>query len=150
MQLKLRERYAPNRENLYKNEEEREFIRSIRSPDVSRRSPTKTRAKFKDEFKTLIEQAEKEFDSDSDEEVNMKNDNTTLRSCSFGGMAKLKYSIIHTSQCRKRASCWTSVSSRLKEFWPLKKGFLPFIENLQPQSHLIINDSTALPEHRYL
>ena len=146
MQLKLRERYAPSRENLYKNEEEREFIRSIRSPDVSRRSPTKTRAKFKDEFKTLIEQAENEFDSDSDEEVNMKNDNTTLRSCSFGVMAKFRYSKYH-AQCRKGASFCTSVSSRLKEFWPLKKGFLPFIENLPPQSRLIIKDSTALPEH---
>ena len=94
MQLKLRERYTPYRDS---NQEEREFIRSVRSPDVSRRSPTKVRAKFKDSFKTLIEQAEKEFDSDSDEEVNMKNDNTTLRSCSFGGMAKLRYSIMHSA-----------------------------------------------------
>ena len=53
---------------------EREFIRAVTSPDVSRRSrsPTKVRAKFKDDFKTLIEQAEKELDSDSDDEVNMK------------------------------------------------------------------------------
>ena len=51
---------------------EREFLRAVQSPDVTRRSPTKVRAKFKDDFKTLIEQAEKELDSDSDDEVNMK------------------------------------------------------------------------------
>ena len=80
MQLKLRERYTPYRDS---NQEEREFIRSVRSPDVSRRSPTKVRAKFKDSFKTLIEQAEKEFDSDSDDEVNMNTDKShILQSCS--------------------------------------------------------------------
>ena len=54
---------------------EREFLRAVQSPDVTRRSPTKVRAKFKDDFKALIEQAEKELDYDSDEEVNMKINN---------------------------------------------------------------------------
>ena len=81
MQLKLRERYSSENRVIrekHKNEEEREFLRSIRSPDVTRRSPTKVRAKFKDNFKTLIEGAELEFDSDSDDEVYMKTDNAAL------------------------------------------------------------------------
>ena len=66
---------------------EREFLRAVQSPDVTRRSPTKVRAKFKDSFKTLIEQAEKEFDSDSDDEVNMNTDKShILQSCSVVGL----------------------------------------------------------------